>query len=132
MYISFILNQANRNIKYVYLTGLSLYRVLNDAQNFIFNKQLICYTDASTYESHNTIFRDLSGQGNDLYFSNIPSGSMANGYIELGNTKIMGFSSNKINNEAFTIFMMINQQNDMPKVNSIIDQPFDNDVSITK
>ena len=130
MYISFILNQANRNVKYVYLTGLSLYRVLNDAQNFIFNKQLICYADASTYESHNTIFRDLSGQGNDLYFSNIPSGSIANGYIELDNTKIMGFSSNKINNEAFTIFMMINQQNEMPKVNSIIDQPFDNDVSM--
>ena len=56
---------------------------------------------------------------------------MANGYIELDNTKIMGFSCNKINNEAFTIFMMINQQNDMPKVNSIIEQSFDNDVSST-
>ena len=74
---------------------------------FIFNDKIICYADASTYESNNTILRDLSGKGNDLYFSSIPSGSMDNGYIELQNTKITGFPSNIINQNSFTIFMII-------------------------
>ena len=131
MFISLVLNQSNSSIKYLFITGLSLYRVLNDAQNFIFNDKIICYADASTYESNNTIFRDLSGKGNDLYFSSIPSGSMDNGYIELQNTKITGFPSNIINQNSFTIFMIINQQNDMPKVNSIVESNFENKDSNT-
>ena len=116
IYITFSLNSTNQ----CYLTGISLYRVLNDAKNFIFNDKLICYADAVTYESHNNIFRDLSGQGNDLTFSNIPTSNMSSGYIDLDNTKITGFSSNIINNEEFTIFLIINKQDDKPIINSLI------------
>ena len=122
IYITFSLNHNN----ICYLTGISLYRVLNDAKNFIFNDKLICYADAMSYESHNNIFRDLSGQGNDLTLSNIPTSNMSSGYIDLDNTKITGFSSNIINNEAFTIFLIINKQNDQPKVNSLIEENINN------
>ena len=119
IYITFSLNNNN---SICYLTGISLYRVLNDAKNFILNDKLICYTDAVTYESNNNIFRDLSGQGNDLTFSNIPTSNMSSGYIDLENTKITGFPSNIINNDEFTIFLIINKQDELPIINSLIEK----------
>ena len=57
------------NFDYYYFTNVSLYRVLIDAENFIYNDGLICYVDGYHYETNNTTWRDLSGTGNDLFFS---------------------------------------------------------------
>ena len=47
---------------------------------------------------------------------------MSSGYIHLENTKITGFPSNIINNDEFTIFLIINKQDELPIINSLIEK----------
>ena len=89
------------------LTNVSLYKVLPNAPNFIYNKDLICFIDSVNYSSNNNILHDISGNNNDLYLSNVPKKN--DDYIELTNTKIEGFPSNHINSEKFTILFTINK-----------------------
>ena len=56
----------------LYLTDISLFKVLSSAPNFIYNKNLICFIDSINYSSSNNILHDLSGNNNDMYLSNIP------------------------------------------------------------
>ena len=102
--ITFNNNQENKTI---YLTNVSLFKVLPNAPNFSFNKDLICFIDCIDYSSNNNILHDISGNNNDLYLSNIPKKN--EDYIELTNTKIDGFPSNHINSEKFTIIFTINK-----------------------
>ena len=92
-----------------YFTNISLYRVLIDAENFIYNDSLICYTDGYSYESNNTTWRDLSGNGNDLFWSNIPLTDYTKGSVNTENMKLTGFPSNKLSNEKFTILFCLNK-----------------------
>ena len=119
---AFISLNFNSKFDNLFITDLSAYKVLPDAKNFIYNKDLIYYGDANTYQGHNTIFKDLTGNGNDIYFSSIPTSELSNGYIDLNGVKIEGFNSNEINNREFTIFMIINKQNDYPKINSLVNE----------
>lgn len=102
----------------LYLTDISLYKVLNNAPNFIYNKNLICFIDSIDYSSNNNILHDISGNNNDLYLSNIPKKN--ENYIELTNTKIDGFTSNNLNSDKFTIMFTINKIqetiNDKPSI----------------
>lgn len=102
--ITFNNNQENCNL---YITDISLYKVLNNAPNFIYNKDLICFIDSIDYNSNNNILHDISGNNNDLYLSNIPKKN--DDYIELTNNKIDGFPSNNLNSEKFTIIFTINK-----------------------
>ena len=92
-----------------YFTNISLYRVLIDAENFIYNDDLICYADSYNYESNNTTWHDLSGNGNDLFWSNIPLTDYNKGSINTENMKLSGFPSNKLSNNAFTILFCLNK-----------------------
>ena len=92
-----------------YFTNISLYRVLIDAENFIYNDDLICYADSYNYESNNTTWHDLSGNGNDLFWSNIPLTDYNKGSINTENMKLTGFPSNKLSNNAFTILFCLNK-----------------------
>ena len=98
------------NIQYnsMYFADLSLYRVLIDAENFIFNDGLICYTDGYNYAGNNKTWHDLSGNGNDLFFSDIPVINNNNGSVNSINSKITGFSSNNLSTSKFTIVFFIN------------------------
>ena len=89
------------------LTNVSLYKVLPNAPNFIYNKDLICFIDSVNYSSNNNILHDISGNNNDMYLSNVPKKN--DDYIELTNTKIEGFPSNNINSEKFTLLFTINK-----------------------
>ncbi len=102
--ITFNNDKSNMN---VYITDISLYKVLNNAPNFIYNKDLICFIDSIDYNSNNNILHDISGNNNDMYLSNIPKKN--ENYIELTNTKIDGFPSNNINSSHFTIIFTINK-----------------------
>ena len=99
----------------LYLTGISLYKVLSSAPNFIYNKDLLCYIDTLQYYSSNNILHDICGNNNDLYMSSIPKKN--DDCIELGNTKIEGFPANRLNQQHFTINLLINKQEN----NNIID-----------
>ena len=92
-----------------YYTNVSLYRALIDAENFIYNKQLICYVDGYHYESHSETWHDLSGSGNDLFWSSIPKVDMDKGYINTRDYSISGFSSNKFISEKICILFALNQ-----------------------
>lgn len=105
--ITFNNEQLNSNL---YITDISLYKVLDNAPNFIYNKDLICFIDSINYNSNNNILHDLSGNNNDLYLSNIPKKN--DDYILLANSKIEGFPSNNLNNDHFTFLFTINKQND--------------------
>ena len=112
----------------LYMTDLSLYKVLDNAPNFIFNKNLICFIDSINYNSSNNILHDISGNNNDMYLNNIPKKN--ENYIHLTNTKINGFPSNNINSEKFTIIFTLNKQNENKQVNSKIEGNFDNENNI--
>ena len=92
-----------------YFTNIALYRVLIDAENFIYNDDLICYADGYSYESNNTTWRDLSGNGNDLFWSNIPITDYNKGSINTENMKLKGFVSDKLSNNKFTILFCLNK-----------------------
>ena len=98
------------NLKFnYYFTNISLYRVLVDAENFIFNDGLISYVDGYHYETNNTTWRDLSGMGNDLFFSTIPTANNSIGSLNITNCKITGFSSNILSNKEFSILICLNK-----------------------
>lgn len=92
----------------MYFADLALFRVLIDAENFIFNESLICYTDGYNYIGNNKTWHDLSGNGNDLFFSDIPVINNNNGSVNSINSKITGFSSNSLSNTTFTIVFFLN------------------------
>jgi hypothetical protein len=102
------LNYSPLQFEHYYFTDLSLYRELIDAQNFIYNDGLICYMDGYSYESNSTTWHDLSGSGNDLFWSNIPIVDYTKGFINLLNYKITGFSSDLLSNHPFTILFCLN------------------------
>jgi hypothetical protein len=92
-----------------YFTDISLYKVLIDAENFIYNDKLICYGDGYHYETNILTWHDLSGKGNDLFFSTMPLIDYTKGSININNLKINGFSSNKISNNNFSILICLNK-----------------------
>ena len=97
----------NQEHKTIYLTNVSLFKVLHNAPNFKNNQDLICFIDCIDYNSNNNILHDISGNNNDLYLSNIPKKN--DDYIELTNTKIDGFPSNHINSDKFTLILTLNK-----------------------
>jgi len=92
-----------------YFTDISLYKVLIDAENFIFNNKLISYVDGYHYESNILTWHDLSGNGNDLFWSNFPLTNYTIGSLNTLNLKLIGFPSNKLSNETFTIIYCLNK-----------------------
>lgn len=111
--------KTNHNVKSLFLTDFSLFKVLNDAPNFIYNRDLICLIDVIGYQSNNNILHDLSGNNNDMYLSNIPKKN--NGYIELSNTEIQGFPSNHLNTTHFTLIFLLNKQENNNAIDSKIE-----------
>jgi hypothetical protein len=95
-----------------YFTNISLYRVLIDAENFIYNDDLISYLDGYSYESTSTTWRDVSGLGNDFVWSNIPITDYTKGSINCDNLKLTGFETNKISNNTFSILFCLNKNED--------------------
>jgi len=92
-----------------YMTDICVYKVLIDAENFIFNNKLISYVDGYHYESNIPTWHDLSGNGNDLFWSNIPLTDYTIGSLNTLNMKLIGFPSNKISNDSFTILFCLNK-----------------------
>jgi len=103
----------------LYLTDISLFKVLNSAPNFIYNRDLICFIDCIKYNSNNNVLHDLSGNNNDMYLSNIPKKN--EDYIYLTNSKIEGFPSNVLNSEKFTLVLSINKQEDNNQLKSKVE-----------
>jgi hypothetical protein len=95
----------------IYFAGISMYRILQDAQNFIYNNGLVCYLDAYQYESNILTWHDLSGTGNDFFWSGIPITDYTKGFINTSNLDLKGPSSNVLlNNDEFTIILVLNEE----------------------
>ena len=99
----------NLQFENYYFTDLSLYKVLIDAENFIYNDKLICYTDGYSYQSNIPTWHDLSGNGNDLFWTTIPNSDLTIGSLSLLNQKIIGFPTNLISNDKFSILLCLNK-----------------------
>ncbi len=102
-------NSDKLQFKKYYFTDISLYKVLIDASNFIYNDNLICYVDGYNYQSNIPTWHDLSGNGNDLFWSNIPMSDLSKGSLSTTNQKIVGFQTNNISNDNFTILICLNK-----------------------
>ena len=70
---------------------------------------MISYVDGYHYESNIPTWHDLSGNGNDLFWSNIPLTDYTIGSLNTLNMKLIGFPSNKISNDSFTIIFCLNK-----------------------
>ena len=101
--------ETNLQFNSYFFTNISLYRVLIDAENFIYNNKLIAYVDGYHYESNTPTFHDLSGNGNDLFWSTIPIADYTIGSLNMLNSKLVGFPSHKLSNSNFTIILCINK-----------------------
>ncbi len=97
---------------FMYFTGLSLFRVLMDAENFIYNDKLICYTDGFHFEGTSKIWNDLSGNGNDLVWSEIPIVDSNQGFIESDNISCTGFATNLLT-DTFTFSLVLEKSQKM-------------------
>ncbi len=96
---------------YIYFTDLTLYRILIDAESFIYNDGLNCYLDSYQYESNTLTWHDLSGNGNDFFWSNIPTTDYTKGFLNMNNLFLKGpISSTLLNNNKFTIVIVINRE----------------------
>ncbi len=101
--------------KYVYFTGLNLYRVLTDAENFIYNDDLNLYLDGYHFESTSKLWDDLSSFGNNFMFNVNPFVDTLNGYIDLSNNKLTGITSQQLFGESdssfsFSLVMSLNKE----------------------
>ena len=92
-----------------YFTDLSLFRVLIDAQNFTHNNNLVCYTDGYNYQSNSTTWHDLSGNGNDLFWSKIPDANITIGSLNTSNLSLTCMKSSVLLNTSTTIALCLNQ-----------------------
>jgi len=99
----------NLYTEFMYFADIKFYRTLIDCENFIFNDSLISFTDGYQYENNNNTWHDLSGNGNDLFWSAIPVKNQTTGSLSLENLKISGFASNMISNDKFTIIICLNK-----------------------
>ena len=96
----------------IYFAGISMYRLLADARNFIYNDGLICYLDGYQYESSSLTWHDLSGFGNDFFWSNVPTTDYTKGAITMDNMDLSGNTSNDIfsSTDKFTIVITMNEE----------------------
>ncbi len=133
--IQIYLNYSDKlEYNYYYFTNISLYKVLIDAENFIYNNKLISYLDGYHYESNSPTWYDLSGNGNDFSWSTIPITDLTKGTLNSLNSKLTGFSSNKILNNNFSILFCINKNYENSASDEYINNSFTNseEENITK
>jgi len=116
MYID--LNYTDDLVSTMYFGDLTLYRVLMDAENFIYNDKLISFVDGLHYSSNMTTWKDLSGNGNNFTLSSIPM--IQSDALLLDNISLKGFPSNKLSND-FSICFMI-QSNTYPNNNRVVNE----------
>ena len=105
----------------MYMTDIVLYRTLLDAENFIFNDELICYTDGYNFQSNTPTWNDLSGEGNDIFWSSVPVSDLSIGSLNSDNLKITGFPANILSNEKFTIIICLNKNYEEEHLDEIME-----------
>jgi hypothetical protein len=67
--------------------------------------------DSYQYESNTLTWHDLSGNGNDFFWSNIPTTDYTKGFLNMNNLFLKGpVSSTLLNNNKFTIVLVINRE----------------------
>lgn len=111
--MNIFLNYTNNLIcNNIYFTNISLYRTLVDAESFLYIDKLICYLNGYNYDGSIPVWSDLSGLGNDMYWSNIPVINYTSGSLNTNNLKLEGISSNILSEDKFSIIMCLNKKYD--------------------
>ncbi len=100
---------------YQYFTGLRLYKVLPEAENFIYNDKLNLYLDGYHASSSSKVWNDNSTYGNDLNWSMNPVVDSDNGFVNTNNNKLTGRTSTQLFGEgdsSFTFIFMLSKTSD--------------------
>jgi hypothetical protein len=120
---------------YVYFSDIRLYKVLVEAENFIYNDGLQLYLDGYHYDSTSKIWNDVSSISNNFEFSSIPYVNTSNGYVKVQNQSLIGPSSSKLfgkSDSPFTFMMMINNENEGTDVHESFSNNVEDDMNNQK
>ncbi len=101
---------------YQYFTGLALYKVLPEAQNFIYNDRLNLFLDGYHYDASSKNWSDLSTFSNNFSFSNNPFVDTSKGFVNTKGNVLTGPESSKVFGEKdypFTHIFILNQNDDV-------------------
>lgn len=101
---------------YQYFTGLSLYKVLPEAENFIYNDGLNVFLDGYHYESTSKTWNDLSTFSNNFTFSKNPFVNSSKGLVNTNGNVLTGPEASKIfssQDKPFTFIMFMSQNDDI-------------------
>jgi hypothetical protein len=111
----FIYLNYNKNLQgdNIYFTKLSLYRLLPNAENFIYNESLNLYLNGYNDNNigNNYIWKDISGNGNDFYFAENPIYNEQIQAYDINNNLINGPSCSKLfhsTSNSFTFIIIFN------------------------
>lgn len=86
-----------------YFVGLTLYKVLPEAPNFIFNDKLNLYLDGYHTEANSRVWNDVSTFGNDLSWSSNPFIN-SSGSVNTNNNILSGRTSKQILGDSDSSF----------------------------
>lgn len=103
---------------FVYFSNVRLYKVLVEAENFIYNEGLQLYLDGYHYDSTSKIWNDVSSLSNNFEFSSIPYVNTSYGYVKVENQSLIGPTSTQLfgkSDSPFSFLMMINKEGEDTK-----------------
>ncbi len=114
---------------YNYFTGLKLYKVLPEAENFIYNDKLNLYLDGFHASSSSKIWNDNSTYGNDLNWSTNPSINTSYGYVNTKNNLLTGRTSTQLfggSDSSFTFIFVLSKNNKISTTSEEDDEELNN------
>ncbi len=105
---------ATMQSTYQYFTGLKLYKVLPEAENFIYNDKLNLYLDGYHATASSKVWNDNSTYGNDFNWKTNPSVNQGYGFVNTNNNTLSGRTSTQILGEgdsSFTFVLVMSKEN---------------------
>jgi hypothetical protein len=110
---------------YQYFVGMSLYKVLPEAENFIYNHKLNLFLDGYLFEN-SKVWNDVSTFSNNFQWTKNALVNKENGYIETYGNKLEGVNASTLfgtTDEPFTFAMILQEnqssQNEMSEISGI-------------
>ncbi len=103
---------SNLQTDYQYFTGLHLYKVLPEAENFIYNDGLKLYLDGYHFESTSKIWNDVSTYSNNFTWNTNPYVDTTNGYVNSVGNILTGMKSSELlgkSDSPFSFIFIVNK-----------------------
>lgn len=121
---------SNLQTDYQYFTGLHLYKVLPEAENFIYNDGLKLYLDGFHYESTSKIWNDVSTYSNNFTWSVNPFVDTTSGFVNSVGNILTGMKSSELfgkGDSPFSFIFVINKGTQKSSIEGFTSNSFDDE-----